>query len=638
MNPVDLPGPAPLISAVICTHNRASLLQQALDSLCNQTIGINRFEVVVIDDGSTDETPKTVERFRSLLSLRYAYQRNSGLASAKNHGLFLSRSPIVTFLDDDDILDERCLEEHYLSHQRFPLPNFAVLGYTDLAREPARSPLMHYVTEIGCQLFSYPHLTHGSELDFSYFWGGRSSCKRGFLLEHGVFNPAFRFGAEDIELGFRLQRVGLRVVYNANAISHMVRTLNFEDFCRRCHAQGRSNWLFSRLHPDPEVQTWTRSGQAALEWEQIAPRFDAIMKSARELDRFVGTRADLGLPINETTEALLYRGYRAAFEANRIRGTSERMREDPQHAQTTTLRKPLHPADPSPGEPAPPLIVTPLSRLADYLSLEANLQKNEVDGFDIESSIVEIGSTREIEGYCYACDQPGRFRVTFDHAYRLRGKLTPNWRETAACTLCGLNNRMRATLHVLNEVVAPTQESKIYITECATPFFKQLKTRYPNSVGSEFLGGTLALGSTNAAGIRNEDVTCLSFDDRSFDVVLSFDVLEHVPAYRSALSEFARILRPGGTLFLSIPFRPREETTLVRATVDELGNISHLTAPEYHGDPLRPEGCLSFYHFGWDLLDDIRNADFKDVHALHYHSLIYGYLGRDQLFFAATRI
>jgi hypothetical protein len=175
-------------------------------------------------------------------------------------------------------------------------------------------------------------------LDFSYFWGGRSSCKRGFLLEYGVFNPVFRFGAEDIELGFRLEKVGLRVVYNAAAISSMVRTLTFEDFCRRCRLQGQSNWVFSQLHTDPAVRAWAQIDHAELEWAQIAPRFDDLMKAAGDLDRFARARARLDLHIDPVTTELLHQFYAAAFRANRIRGTVER-KLGTTATQTTSARE-----------------------------------------------------------------------------------------------------------------------------------------------------------------------------------------------------------------------------------------------------------------------------------------------------------
>jgi GT2 family glycosyltransferase/SAM-dependent methyltransferase len=613
-----------LISAVICTHNRAALLQQALGALCAQTIGLDQFEVIVIDDGSSDDTREVVQRFASILNLHYAYQANAGLAAGKNHGLCLAATPLVAFLDDDDVLDNRCLEEHYLTHQRFPEPHYAVLGYTGLAREPARSPLMHYVTEVGCQLFSYPYLKHDQVLDFSHFWGGRSSCKRGFLLEHGIFDPRFRFGAEDIELGFRLQKVGLRVVYNAGAVAYMLRTLSFDDFCRRCELQGRSNWLFSQLHQEPAVRTWAEVEGIEGEWAAIEPRFRDIIKAARELDRFAQVRAQLELPLDELATRLLHRAYRAAFRASRIRGTIERMREQDRAARGAR-------PDTDPGGEKKTLRVVSFGDLSAYKAFRMSAER---DSAALESAIVANGEPLEHPGFCYVCDRPVRFRIDFNLSYRDRGCLTPNWRETAICPSCGLHNRKRAVIHLFEQMFSPAPQAAIYLTERATQFYTRFLGRHPGVIGSELIGDAVPFGSSDAQGIRNEDVTRLSFDDASLDHVLSFDVLEHVPDYPAALAEFFRVLRPGGSLLLSVPFLPDAGDTLVRARLADDGAIVHILSPEYHGDPLRAEGCLAFYQFGWDLLGALATVGFKEVRAHAYSSLRFGYLGPDQLLFS----
>jgi hypothetical protein len=87
----------------------------------------------------------------------------------------------------------------------------------------------------------------------------------------------------------------------------------------------------------------------------------------------------------------------------------------------------------------------------------------------------------------------------------------------------------------------------------------------------------------------------------------------------------------------SFPFSNDLDQTLVRATVSENGVISHLTEPEYHGDPLSNDGCLSYYTFGWDILDTFRDAGFKEVSALIYWSDIFGYLGNEQIVFLAKK-
>jgi hypothetical protein len=59
--------------------------------------------------------------------------------------------------------------------------------------------------------------------------------------------------------------------------------------------------------------------------------------------------------------------------------------------------------------------------------------------------------------------------------------------------------------------------------------------------------------------------------------------------------------------------------------------------PEYHGDPLSQSGCLCYYHFGWDLLNELRDADFQDVAAELFWSREFGYLGMEQMLLHAHK-
>jgi GT2 family glycosyltransferase len=243
----------PLISVAVPTQDRANLLVQCLESLADQTLPRDQFEVIVVDDGSTDHTREVCDRFSDVLSLRYQRLTRSGIAAAKNAGLFASSGRLVLFFDDDDVADADLLRAHVDAHDQWKEPRIAVLGYTTWHPSLEVSPVMHYATEVGQNLFSYPSLTVGEELDFTRFWGGRASAKRAFLLEHGAFNQEFTFGYEDIELGFRLSRCGFAVVYCPEAVSYMLRELSFEDLCLRCEKQGRSLRRLAALHPNPTI-------------------------------------------------------------------------------------------------------------------------------------------------------------------------------------------------------------------------------------------------------------------------------------------------------------------------------------------------------------------------------------------------
>src|SRR5262249_26495074 len=153
-------------------------------------------------------------------------------------------------------------------------------------------------TEVGGNLFCYNRIRHGDVLDFTFFWGGRSSCKRELLIRHGNFNPVFQFGCEDIELGYRLSAAGLKVVYNERARSTMIRPLTLTDFLRRVERQGRSSWIFGLLHPIEKVR-W-RIGLARLEerWARWSERHRVVVKAARDLDRIALARLRQGLDLD----------------------------------------------------------------------------------------------------------------------------------------------------------------------------------------------------------------------------------------------------------------------------------------------------------------------------------------------------
>jgi len=317
----------PSLSAILCTFNRAELLAQTLESILGQTLDRSNFELIVIDDGSIDDTRKVVESFERRLPLRYAYQANAGLASARNHGIYRSQAPLLLFLDDDDVCSPNLFEEHLKTHVQYPDNYFAVLGYIALDPNLWQKPVLHYVTEVGCYLFSYSNLQHGDVRDYTYFWGGCCSCKRKFLIDYGVFNPVFRFGCEDIELAYRLSKNNLKVVYNARAVSTMVRDISFDAFCTRLIRQGESQYVFSQLHPDAEVQNWTEMIGFEEEWQRIEKVYEAVIRSARELNRIANLKQELGLELDNTTTDLLHRAYRNAFRASKLKGIYNRRSE-----------------------------------------------------------------------------------------------------------------------------------------------------------------------------------------------------------------------------------------------------------------------------------------------------------------------
>ena len=91
------------ISAVVCTYNRAAYLRKAVRSLVEQTLRRDLYEIIVVDNGSKDETRQVVEEFSDVPNLRYLYEPVLGLSRARNTGWSNARGEYVAYLDDDAV-------------------------------------------------------------------------------------------------------------------------------------------------------------------------------------------------------------------------------------------------------------------------------------------------------------------------------------------------------------------------------------------------------------------------------------------------------------------------------------------------------------------------------------------------------
>jgi SAM-dependent methyltransferase len=257
---------------------------------------------------------------------------------------------------------------------------------------------------------------------------------------------------------------------------------------------------------------------------------------------------------------------------------------------------------------------------AERRMLERDLQKNHSRAFTVA-------------GFSYPARQEVKFRADFTYS----NGTDVNWREWLVCPVTGLNNRLRAAVHLADSELGLLPSDAVYLTEQVTPLFRYLGSRYADLVGSEYLGEKLPRGAADSRGVRNEDLTRLTFPDESFDVLLSFDCFEHMPDFVAGMREVARVLKPGGRMMWTVPFRADLQRNLVRASLGAGGEFVHHEPPEYHGDPINAAGCLCFTHFGWEMLAQVKEAGFNDAYALAYWSDIFGYLGVEQFVFVAVK-
>ncbi|HLX85564.1 MAG TPA: glycosyltransferase family 2 protein [Terriglobales bacterium] len=237
----------PSLSVIIPTYNRQQLLAHALEGYLAQSSPHLICEILVIDDGSTDDTESVVRDCgkRSVFPIRYKRQRNKGPAAARNLGIQQARSELVLFTDSDVIPESDLVEQHIAWHRENPQIQAAVQGYLEWSPAVGATPFMRWYGEHS--LFSFGKTRNKREVDFRSFYTCNVSLKTEFLRCCGQFDEEFKSAAyEDSELGYRLSLQGMRLLYNSEAIGYHHQFFSFEDACRKARANAGATQLFFR--------------------------------------------------------------------------------------------------------------------------------------------------------------------------------------------------------------------------------------------------------------------------------------------------------------------------------------------------------------------------------------------------------
>lgn len=240
----------PEFSVVIPTHDRLEVLAEVLQALEFQQ-GPPPFEVVVVDDGSTDGTADWLRSRSFRVPVRTVHQKNHGPAAARNTGVAAASGRWVAFLGDDTVPDAGWLRTHREAHRsRGDDPRLAVLGYTRWHPRMRTTPFLRYINEHGLQ-FGYALIRDPEDVPFNFFYTSNVSLPRDLLLAE-TFDLRFPYPAwEDIELSYRLtRRRGLRLVYEPGAQVAHDHPTDLVRFAARQEKAGYCAVVFYRLHPE----------------------------------------------------------------------------------------------------------------------------------------------------------------------------------------------------------------------------------------------------------------------------------------------------------------------------------------------------------------------------------------------------
>ena len=264
----------------LCTYNRAPLLDRVLDACFEQSVPADTYEVVLIDDGSSDDTPAVIARARERAPCRFTAvrQANSGLAKGRNAGIARASGERIIFIDDDVLVLPNFVEEHLRSHAAHPDAivrggAIEVESFDDLP--PPVWSIRNY--------------------SGNYFWTTNVSVPLETVRAAGGFDESFsEYGWEDIELGLRLRRAGVKAVFNPKALAYHFkprpRSGNVAAMLRQAGAQARTAAQLARLHPLWRTYLATGINPVQRMWHRTTRRFGLAGRLRARLGDLSGDR------------------------------------------------------------------------------------------------------------------------------------------------------------------------------------------------------------------------------------------------------------------------------------------------------------------------------------------------------------
>ncbi|HFC11297.1 MAG TPA: glycosyltransferase family 2 protein [Anaerolineae bacterium] len=227
------------LSIVLPTYNRLDQLKQVLAGLEVQTFPLDQFEVVVVSDGSPDDTDAYLRQVATPLQLNPVFQVNQGVAVARNRGIREARADVILFIDDDVVPTPTLLEQHLNTHSA---ENIVVLGPMLSPPDFVMKPWVDWEQKM--LMKQYEDMLEGKwQPTARQFYTGNTSVRREHLIAAGGFDPAFR-RAEDVELAYRLDGMGLEFVFNYDAVGYHYAERSFQSWLAIPYAYGRNDVIF----------------------------------------------------------------------------------------------------------------------------------------------------------------------------------------------------------------------------------------------------------------------------------------------------------------------------------------------------------------------------------------------------------
>lgn len=236
----------PTFSIIIPIYNRSEDLEALLDSLTRQTYPEDKFELIVVDDGSTEDIKKVVDTFlpKANFSIRYIHQKNQGPGIARNTGMDQAKNDVIVFIDSDCIIPA-----HYLSEvaDAFTEIGMDAYGGPDTAMD-AFSAWDKAVNYVMTSFFTTGGIrgAKGRTLARFYPRSFNMGLKKELYNKIGGFGSIFQYG-EDIEFSHRILNATSKVAFLPDAYVFHKRRSGIKAFAKQIYKMGKGRIQLSRI-------------------------------------------------------------------------------------------------------------------------------------------------------------------------------------------------------------------------------------------------------------------------------------------------------------------------------------------------------------------------------------------------------
>jgi GT2 family glycosyltransferase len=234
--PFDFNGQWPSVSVAVCTYNGSRTIRECLEGL--KRVEYPNFEVIVIDDGSTDATAAIAGEY----NCQVIRTENAGLSAARNIALRLAKGEIIAYLDDDAIPDRHWL--YYLA-ATFRETNHVAVGGPNIA-----PPQSNTIADCVDNAPGGPvHVLIGDEIA-EHIPGCNMAVRRLCLEAVGGFDPTFRIAGDDVDLCWRLQQHGWTLGFCPGAMVLHHRRNTIGSYWKQQHGYGNAEALLEKKWPN----------------------------------------------------------------------------------------------------------------------------------------------------------------------------------------------------------------------------------------------------------------------------------------------------------------------------------------------------------------------------------------------------